>query len=432
MSQDEAGNFAVNNLGPEEQKEFWASLALRHCKGLGSRKRKRLLDFFGSASGAADQPEAWSKAGISSQCIKEFLAGKWRAEAKKEWECAKKCNANVLLWPSPLFPENLRNLIDAPCLLYFEGKPELLKFPAVALVGSRDASAKSQAIACALAQSLSHSGISVVSGMAIGIDSQAHHGALAEIGSSIGVLGTGINHEYPYSNRRLYGIMRQKGLLLSEFAPDAPPVPRNFPVRNRIISGLSLGVVVVEAAIRSGSLVTARLALEQGREVFAVPAPPLSDQSMGCQNLMREGAHPVFNVDDILSVLHNSLKAYQLESAIMPTHELQQKINIKKPRASFEKGESSNTKSVCKALNGIEPSGQNEEIAAGQEVAKGLAQDIQTSLVLKCLTEQGPLHIDALANLTGINSVKLNSLLIFMEMLGTARRLPGARYEAII
>ena len=161
--------------------------------------------------------------------------------------------------------------------------------PAVAVIGSRKATPRGQALAGHMAGAFASWGITVVSGMAWGIDKAAHEAALGRTGSSIAVLGTGIDVPYPRANTRLYDRMAAKGLLVSEFAPGTPALRENFPVRNRIISGLSLGVVVVEAASRSGTLITSRLALEQGREVYAVPGAALSGQSLGCQELVRQG-----------------------------------------------------------------------------------------------------------------------------------------------
>lgn len=189
----------------------------------------------------------------------------------------------------PGIPPLLRAAIDAPLLLYCRGDLALLRAPGFAVVGSRKATRHGRAVAEYMARSLSACGITIVSGMALGIDRVAHEAALARIGRSIGVLGTGIDMLYPLENQAVFDAMERRGLLLSEFAPGTPPQAGNFPIRNRIISGLSLGVLVVEAAHRSGSLITARLALEQNREVYAVPGPALDAHCLGCQDLGAAG-----------------------------------------------------------------------------------------------------------------------------------------------
>lgn len=203
----------------------------------------------------------------------------------------------------------MRQLPDAPALLYCRGDGSLLRAPAFAVVGSRRATAQGKAVAAYMARCLSACGVTIVSGMAQGIDCVAHEAALGRVGRSIGVLGTGIDVRYPACNAGVFAAMEREGLLVSEFPPGAPPLPTNFPVRNRIISGLALGVLVAEAASRSGSLVTARLALEQNREVYAVPGPALDAHCLGSQDLVRQGARPVFNAEDVLRDLAGSAAA---------------------------------------------------------------------------------------------------------------------------
>ncbi|MDE5832727.1 MAG: DNA-processing protein DprA, partial [Desulfovibrio sp.] len=274
----------LRDFGEEERKEFWAILALKYCKGAGVRTIARLLKVYGGAYNSVENYAVWTKAGIPATLAAEFSSGKWRRAARAEWDSAMKLNASILLWTSEAYPELLRQLPDAPGYLYCEGDLNLLSPASVAIVGSRNASTEGRRIAELLGRELAAAGVTVISGMASGIDACAHEGALREIGGSVGVLGTGIDLEYPPVNKKLFAKMRQRGLLLSEFSPGFPPINYNFPIRNRIISGLSLGVVVVEAAEKSGSLVTARLALEQNREVLAVPGTPFDDHSKGCQN----------------------------------------------------------------------------------------------------------------------------------------------------
>jgi DNA processing protein len=201
------------------------------------------------------------------------------------------------------FPRALLNTADPPLLLYVKGRLDLLNLPALAIVGSRSASAQGLRNAEAFAQAVSDAAICVVSGMAQGIDTSAHKGALKGQGSSIAVVGTGLDKVYPAANRELAHLLAQHGTIISEFPLGTPPIASNFPRRNRIISGISAGCLVVEASLQSGSLITARMALEQGREVFAIPGSIHSPQSKGCHSLIKQGAKLVESAQDILEEL---------------------------------------------------------------------------------------------------------------------------------
>lgn len=201
------------------------------------------------------------------------------------------------------YPALLREIIDPPLALYCRGDRELLRKPAVAVVGSRRASPYAINAAQHLARHLTQAGLVVVSGLAEGVDSAAHQSALAAEGSTIAVLGTGVDVIYPRSNTRLFRIIECRGLIVTEFAPGTPPLACNFPIRNRVISGLCLGTIIVEATSRSGSLITARLAAEQGREVFAVPGSIFSPGSEGTHRLIQYGAKLVHDIDDVLDEL---------------------------------------------------------------------------------------------------------------------------------
>ncbi|WP_299007142.1 DNA-processing protein DprA [uncultured Shewanella sp.] len=202
-----------------------------------------------------------------------------------------------------MYPPLLNELSDPPSLLFIKGDIENLLIPSIAIVGSRSATQSGLTIAHQLASELSTMGLNVISGMAIGIDGAAHQGALDVNGRSFAVLGTGVDIIYPKRHERLYHAIYQQGCIISEFWPQVQPYSGNFPKRNRIISGLSLGTLVVEAARKSGSLITARLAMEQGREVFAVPGNILTGQSQGCHDLLRNGAKLVDNAQDIVEEL---------------------------------------------------------------------------------------------------------------------------------
>lgn len=205
------------------------------------------------------------------------------------------------------YPPLLRQIVDPPLAMFYRGDLSLARTPSVAMVGSRRASAYAISAAMHLARELVSAGITVVSGLARGVDAASHQSALDASGHTIAVLGTGIDIVYPRSHRRLFETIEERGLILTEFPPGTPPLKFNFPVRNRIISGLTLGTVIVEATGRSGSLITARMAAEQNREVFAVPGPIFSPGSEGTHRLIQYGAKLVHETNDILDELPGEL-----------------------------------------------------------------------------------------------------------------------------
>lgn len=410
---ESAAILPISQMATDAKDEYWATLTLRHCRGLGPRRQARLLKHFGSARLAVENTGQWEALGIPDTVISEMACEKWRRYAEDEWEKASKVDAVLLLWQSPAYPQRLRELPDPPVLLYCRGNTQLLDGPAIAIVGSRKASEYSLEVAAAFGKSISSCGITVISGMAEGIDKYTQAAALRRVGKSIGVLGTGIDKIYPWSNKELFEDMLAEGLLLSEFSPGTPPVPANFPIRNRIISGLSLGVLVVEASAKSGSLITARLALEQNREVFAIPCPAMDDNSMGCQNLIRNGATTVFGVEDILNNLKAELSSFKVgspEKRILPSPP--------PTTARLSKKSHKNTAQIP----------ANSEQA---KIAGALATGDRAEQVEQCLLANGPMLIDMLADMLNIPAGDLSSLLLGLEMLGKIRRLPGARYEAV-
>jgi len=200
------------------------------------------------------------------------------------------------------YPTQLRETHDAPEFLYVRGNPALLKQPQLAIVGTRKPTAGGRQIAFEYAQCLASLGLTITSGLAIGIDTAAHQGAL-QSGSTIAVLGSGLDYIYPKSNHKLAAEIAKIGCVISEYPPNMPPLAHHFPNRNRIISGLSLGVFVIEASLKSGSLITARLGLEQNREIFALPSNPLNPQARGCHHLLKQGAILVDCIEDITNEL---------------------------------------------------------------------------------------------------------------------------------
>ncbi|MDH5409096.1 MAG: DNA-processing protein DprA, partial [Gammaproteobacteria bacterium] len=212
-------------------------------------------------------------------------------------------NHHIICFDEPAYPALLREIADPPPVLYVQGNADALQQLQLAIVGSRNATASGLETAHAFARHLAAQGIVITSGMALGIDGASHSGALAGGGETIAVMGTGLDHVYPSRHRDLAKRIAEKGALISEFPIGTPPLAGNFPRRNRIISGLSQGVLVIEAAIRSGSLITARQALEQGRDVFAIPGSIHNPLAKGCNSLLREGAKLVETAADILEEL---------------------------------------------------------------------------------------------------------------------------------
>ncbi len=242
-----------------------------------------------------------------------LLQPDWRAvESDLAWLAQAHCHAITL--QDAAYPPLLKEIADPPLVLFAQGAAHLLASKQLAIVGSRNPSAAGEMIAAGFARHLTEVGLTITSGLAIGIDAAAHRGALQGNGRTIAVAGTGLDRVYPARHRELAHEIMERGVLLSEFPPGTPPRPENFPRRNRLISGLSLGTLVVEAALQSGSLITARLAAEQGREVFAIPGSIQNPLARGCHALIRQGAKLVETAQDILEEL-GALAAWENAAA---------------------------------------------------------------------------------------------------------------------
>ncbi len=288
------------NQSPLNTQERLAWLRLIRSENVGPVTFRQLLNRYGTASAALDALPVLAQRG-GRRRIRVCP----RVEAEREIERLDRLGAQLLAMVEPGFPPALAAIEDAPPLLSLKGYGHLLNKDAVAIVGARNASANGRRLAQKLAGDLGGAGFLVVSGMARGIDAAAHQGSL-ESGTAAVVAG-GIDNIYPPENEALYHAIAERGVLISEMPPGAEPKPQHFPRRNRIISGLSLGVVVVEAAPRSGSLITARRALDQGREVFAVPGSPLDSRARGCNDLIRQGAILTESADDVLRGLEGAV-----------------------------------------------------------------------------------------------------------------------------
>lgn len=280
-------------------------LALQMIPGLGNLACRSLLDRFGSPEQIfqVGLSELSGVEGLRKEVADRIVNREFKADPCEELAKLKKCGARIIPYPDPSYPEALKEIHDPPILLYVKGKdlPQNVTF--IGVVGSRNPSPYGVKSAEKIGQGLGRRGLGVVSGLAKGVDAEAHWGCLAGRGFTVAVLGTGIDIVYPVQNRKLADKITDKGAVITEFPLGTPPEPKNFPIRNRIISGLSRGVVVVEATMKSGSLITASLALEQGREVFAVPGSIHSFKSTGCHFLIKQGARLIENSDDVLDEL---------------------------------------------------------------------------------------------------------------------------------
>lgn len=363
--------------------ELGAWLHLLHSPGVGREAARRLLARFGSPQAAIDAPvQALGECVDAPTALTlatppeghaQRLAGTltWRAAAS---------DRRVLVLGEAAYPEALLHSADPPLLLYLLGDAGLLSTPSLAIVGSRKPSAQGRDNARGFAATLAGQGWTIVSGLAAGVDGAAHEGALAAGGRTIAVIGTGIDRVYPPSHRTLAHRIAEQGLIVSELPLGAPPLAAHFPQRNRIIAGLSRGTLVVEAALRSGSLITARLASESGREVMAIPGSILATQSAGCHALIRQGAALVESPEQVAEEL----------GPLVPAPPL--------------------------ARSG----------PAAPAAAPALAES--DDLVLRAMGHD-PLSLDALIDRCGWPTHALSAHLLTLELDGLVARLPGGLYQ---
>jgi DNA processing protein len=288
-------------LPRENEIAGWLRLAL--LPGLGPSLQRQLLARYGTPDRVFARPRAELGAIVARESIQALDSTHLEGEVARAMRWLETPGSALLTLADAQYPALLLQTPDPPAVLFCRGRLELLARPCLAIVGSRNATAQGSRDAERLAKAFSDAGLAVVSGLALGIDAAAHRGALAGSGGTIAVLGTGVDVAYPHANVSLHARISHEGLLVSEFALGSRPLAHHFPRRNRLISGLSRGCLVVEAALASGSLITARLALEQGRDVFAVPGSIHSPLSKGCHALIREGAKLVESAQDVISEL---------------------------------------------------------------------------------------------------------------------------------
>jgi DNA processing protein len=358
-------------------------LALARVKGLGAVSFKKLTTRFvdPTAAFSAALAELEQVEGLHRDAIDGIVAFSDWAEIDEEIERARDAGIAIVPFTNPNYPARLRTIADPPPFLYVKGNILTDDDKAVAIVGSRSASEYGRRVARDLARGLASLGFTVVSGMARGIDGSAHESALQAGGRTIAVLGSGVERAYPAEHEMLYRCIGENGAVLSELPIGTRPLAFNFPARNRLISGLSLGVVVVEATEKSGSLITATLAVEQGREVFAVPGEVGSSRSRGAHRLIRQGAKLVESVDDIIEeiapqLLDRTGSATQRAPRVLP---------------------------------------QNASDAARTIFA---------------LLQENTLQVDQVIERTGMSAAQVLETLLDLELQGLLRQLPGKIYRA--
>jgi DNA processing protein len=297
-------------------RKYWVGLNM--IKGIGAARLRAMLDFFGDVQSIWNAPaDTLRNIGLPTTVIENLI--KFRSDVCLDeiFERIQKQNIQVLIWDDDDYPVRLREINNPPPVLYVRGKISTEDEWSVAVVGTRRISPYGHQVAERIAAKLASSGLTVVSGLALGVDTVAHQTSLSAGGRSLAVLGSGVDRIYPSQNRALADKLIEKGALISDYAPGTPPEANNFPPRNRIISGLSLATVVVEAGLKSGALITANFALEQGREVFAVPGNIFAPQSRGPNRLIQNGAHPLLDPQEILEILDLTRVTEQREARVV-------------------------------------------------------------------------------------------------------------------
>jgi len=366
----------------------WLALAL--TPGLASRLSARVLRKFDSPDGVFRA----SRAGLEScnlpaQVTQAIVKKESFKRAEKELDGVRKiANCKLLNWTDPEYPQTLLQIYDPPVLLYVRGDVQVLNLPSLSIVGTRRPTLYGAQMAQRLGRELAARGLVIASGLARGIDAIGHQGALEANGRAVGVLGTGIDVCYPKENKKLYEKVLERGAIISEFPLRTHPAPENFPVRNRIVAGMPLGVVVIEGAQYSGSLITARLAMEFGREVFGVPGNVTQPVSFAPNQLIKQGAKLVTNAEDVIEELPTPIRAALVQA--------------EKPEA-----EQRNLLAAA-SLNGSEKK------------------------LYELLSADEPAHIDDIVERSGLNSSEVLATLFNLEMKGIIRQLPGKQFSKVL
>lgn len=362
----------------------WITLSL--VTGVGSRTASRLLEIFGTPRAVLTASRtALASAGVSEELIEQMHASEPRRLADEELKKLDGLKAEALTLDDPRYPVLLKQIHDPPIVLYGMGDLDrALSQPSVAIVGTRQPSTYGANATRQLACELATRGLVIVSGFARGVDGAAHRAALEAGGQTVAVLGTGLDVEYPWENRSLRDSICQHGAMVTEFTLGTPPVPHNFPFRNRLISGLSLGVIVVEAAPQSGSLITARLALEQNREVFGVPGNITSSKSFGPNYLIKQGAKLVQTWRDVVEEL-----PYDVRKRILADETTEDATQPRQPALVLSPAEAK---------------------------------------VMGLLSADEPVHMDTLLMSSELDSTQLMRVLLDLEIKDVIKQLPGKNF----
>ena len=373
-------------------------LRLERSAGVGPDTARKLLCAFGLPDNIFQASPAALGAVVAQRVVRALLAPP-SAELQALFERTAQWLAlpgnHVLTLADQTYPQRLLEIADPPILLYAKGRIELLTQPSIAIVGSRNATAQGIANAEQFAAALSQAGLTIISGMALGIDTAAHRGSLALPGSTVAVIGTGADIVYPARNRDLAHDIAAAGCIVSEYPLGMPAVASNFPRRNRIISGLSSGVLVIEAAARSGSLITARMAAEQGRDVFAIPGSIHSPLAKGCHLLIKQGAKLVESAQDILEELQPSVAGTR----------------------------------APQARKGTEPSNTSLSLGLASPTAR-IVDPVIDDPILEAMAFE-PVSHDLLAQRCGLDSAALSARLLDLELAGRVELLPGGAYQRL-
>jgi len=364
-------------------------LALTLTPGIAARLSARLLREYGSPEGvfraSLSGIESCNVPAPAAQAIfkKQMF---WRAE--KELDALRKVGGKLVNWKDPEYPQSLLQIYDPPVILYVRGDAEILNSPSLSIVGTRRPTVYGTQMAERMGRDLASRGLTIVSGLARGIDAIAHQGATAIGGRAIGVLGTGIDVCYPKENKKLYEKVLERGAIISEFPTGSHPAPENFPVRNRIIAGMPLGVIIVEGKQYSGSLITARLAMEFGREVFGVPGNVTQEVSFAPNLLIKQGAKLVTNAEDVIEELPTPVRAALVKAEAVEAAQWNLLL-----------------------VDGLTPVERRlyEMLSAGESR-----------------------HIDDLVDTSGLNSSEVLATLFDLEMKGIIRQLPGKQFSKVL
>jgi len=358
-----------------DKRQYWVGFNL--VKGIGAVRFRALLDFFGDAGMAWQAPtEALREAGLSQKLIENLCRLRTQVSLDQVWERIHSLGVDVLTWDDPGYPRRLKDIDQPPPVIYLRGQLKPEDEWAVAIVGTRRITAYGRQVTEEIASALAHSGVTVVSGLALGVDTVAHTAALKAGGRTLAVLGSGVDHIYPPANQRLAEQISQQGAVISDYPLGTQPEGINFPPRNRIISGLSMTVVVTEAGANSGALITASFAAEQGRDVFAVPGNIFAPQCQGANHLIQEGARPLLN-----------------------------------PRAVLET--------------------RNLTLVTEQRAARSALPSDPTEAQLYQILSLEPIHVDDLRAQAGLPIDKVSATLALMELKGMVRQVGGMNYVRV-